>query len=588
MALSLDDIDKELAARQETGGTALSEIDAELERRGVKTGPSNVGLYNAGQTITNMMQPLANAQARLEATAPLAAGLITPGLGLAVDATQKGMKGIFEGFQKGGELATDVMTEKGFSPGASAAAGTGIGMIPQVASAFLPGPKMGEVRVLKPTPGPGRAAAVEAATEAGVPLTRAEITGSKPVSLLESGLEKTLTGSGQIQKFRQAQSAAIQNALEGIKKRFGSQEPLSSAGAESKLGMQSELGQARELGRKLYKDIPDVNIPPTNLRKTLNDISYANPEKRVLSVVNEVKQRVGFEGSQNANFQKLNDIRNYLSKEIQAETTFNPITGSQITETGRSLIPIKKALDEDIQNYISSSKKSEYGKMEANQFETAFTKANAFHGNVKDLINNKLVRKLSKAPESDVVKTVFGPGRPEDVLVAKAAMGQEGYQALKKQYFNDLIESKNIGNTLDKLEPEFLNTAFSTQEIEALRKLDAIKKISLGAEKLAGNPSGTAQNIGTGVTLAGLGHAGFKLLTSPLAAIAEIAAILGIPYVAAKAYIGSAKGIPLPVNTAAKVAIKGGIASQGFNVLGDKPSSKEVLTKVLNRIRGNQ
>ncbi len=609
MALSLEDIDKELAARQEMGNPAVDAIDAELKRRGVDPGPSNAGLHEAGQSVSRFMQPIADASSKLMSAAPLVAGVMSPGAGLAVDAASRGMTGLDQAFQGLGGLAAENLPES-MSDYQRAAAGTAISMVPQVAGALIPGPKFPQMRMLKPVAGPGREAGVAAAAEAGVPLTRAEITGAKPTSLLESGLEKSLTGSGQIQRFRQAQSAAIDRALEGVKKRFGTNEPLSSGGADAKIGMQSEMGQARELGRKLYRDIPDVPIAPTNLQKALDDLIFSNPEKRVSTIAEEVKGRLGSQapiteatspkpigktGESQYNigpktpgkpgvptFQKLNDIRNMISKEIQADTVFNPISGNQIGETGRSLTPLKKALDADIEAY-KSGQTTPYGKMEAETFGTAFNKANAFHGSVKDLINNKLVKKLSKAPESDVSKIVFGPGRPEDILVAKATMGQEGYAAIKKQYFNDLLESKNIGSALDKLEPEFLQAAFSAEELEALRKLDSIKKVSLGAEKVAGNTSGTAQNVATGATFAGLGHAAMKALTSPLTAAIEAAAILGIPYATAKAYLGTARGIPLPVNTASQVATRGGAA--GLNSLGTNPDTRKALTAILDRMR---
>lgn len=588
MGISVEDIDKELAARQAGGDSMISEIDAELRRRGVQVdqtdrgpGPSNANLHALGETVSKVLKPFANAQSKIESTMPFVAGLVTPGLGLATDAVQRGTKGLFGAFEKGGENVAESLATKGkTSPEAAAAIGTGIGLIPQVASAFIPGAKFPEMKMLKPAAGAGRAEGVSAAAEMGVPLTRAEITGSKPTSLIESGLEKSLTGSGSIQRFRQTQSAAINNALQSLKKRFGSAEPLSSSGADAKIGMQSELGAAREAGRQLYRDIPDVAISPSTLQKTLDDLVFNNPDKTVLRVAKEVKDRLGTQvpiteetvpklGSEHSvkpktpdarptpTFQQLNDIRNYLSKEIQNETTFNPITGNQVTETGRSLAPLKKALDADIKSYMTNQE-TPYGKMEAETFGSAFTKANSYHGAVKELINNKLVRKLSKAPESDVAKIVFGPGRPEDILVAKASMGEEGFAAIKKQYFNDLLESKNIGRELDKLEPKFLQMAFRPEELEALKKLDSIKKVSLGAEKIAGNPSGTGQTVGTGLTFAGLGHAAMKAASHPLMAAVEAASILGIPWVTAKAYLGTGAGIPLPVGT----AVKGAAASR--------------------------
>lgn len=631
MGISLEEIERELALREQTGDPALAEIDAELKRRGVQPESMETPLQKTANKITNVVEAINHPGAALGFQQPQVNEMAFQGDSL---------------FDRAGTKVTEFLGKNNVPAPLAALPGTAISMANPMN--WMTPPKVGPVRAFEPTVPKERLAGVQAAQELGVPLTRAEQTGAKSTSLLESGLEKSMTGSGTIRKFRSTQTEAIESALQNMKNKFGSKELLSASGEEAKMGMQEELGAARNLGRKLYKDIPDVPIETPKLLEAKNEAMFNQahltdpkisqaikkieniagvrepgpteatspqpfskpvelqevkipggmktipgegnvlmpPSKKTMEVEYQSQYRIGpTEPTQPPpqTFQKINDLRNELSAMIQSETTYNPITGPQTTPTGRRLSALKKALDDDIKTY-TISQTDPYGKMETGQFKTAFDKANAFHGNVKDLINNKLIKKLSKAQGSDVAGTIFRSGNIEDVLTAKAALGNKGYLAAQKQFFNDILESKNIGRELGKFEPEFLQAAFSNEQLQALKKLDSVKQLALGAEKLAGNPSGTAQNLATGATLTGLGHAALKLFTNPTAAIVEAAAILGIPFATAKAYIGTTHGIPVPAQAIADVSAK----AVGLNVIGADSENRKRLLAILQNIQSKK
>jgi hypothetical protein len=481
--------------------------------------------------------------------------------------------------------------------------------------------------ILAPKVAASRAADIGTAERYGMGplLTRADKSGSKTDAYLESALGNSLTGSGPIQANNAQKLALLQQASESAAKKFGTEMPPSVAGQEARSAMQNEMGQASQTARDLYKEIPDVPIPPTNLEKALQETDFQNVDKGALRTINEIRSRIGKtaqateettpnvigtpemvnslesqyrvkpvspEAAPPPTFQKLNEIRNMLSKEIQADTHFNPITGNQVGEKAQALIPIKKALDADYKAYIQANQDTPYGQLESGKFESAFNRANSFYGNLKDLKGNKLVQKLANrdTAASDIPSIVFKSGNIEDINTAKAVLGQEGYDAAKKQWFTELLNSKNIGRELNKHSGEFLQGALRPQELQALRDIDALRRVSNAAETVAGNTSRTAGHMATYGTGLGLLHAAAKMVHSPAAAAVEAAGILGLPFAAVRAYLGSAKGFNIPAGVSGDVGkLAGAIgATEGIAGFGIGDKNKETLSKVLERIRSKK
>jgi hypothetical protein len=644
----------------------------------VNTEPEDMRRWD--QKAADFVQPFTDALGKAQSAIPVTTMLaenVSPVFGAA-----------YYGANKINEAAGSVaapVAEFAGQHGANPYVGAGLGMAASIAVNPLTyvNPSAGIAgKVLKPVIPAERAFDVATAQKYGLPMTRADLTGGVGAARVETGLSGTLTGGSAFQKIAAEKLAAIERAKTYIASRFGTDQPLSASGAESRLGMQSEMGTAGQTAQKLYKDVPDVQIQVGTLDKSMNELDYGAIDKGAASTIQEIRSRLGnktpetettvptmgaeysvkpkapdlpimsdaanatgepyavFQGNMDLGaegkystyilrgdhprtggnfnagqlsemgikvkgktqraaemghepldlrpetlggppaahgFQKLNDIRNLLSKEIQSDTTYNPIMGNQTGPKAQTLVPLKKALDADIKNYPSTVT-DPIRKAEAADFQTAFTKANSYYGTLKNLKQNKLVQKLSRVPESDIPKTVFGSGRIEDINVAKSALGDAGFKAAKKQFFNDLLESKNIDTKLSKYEPEFLSGVFNSEELNALKEAASLKKTSLTAEKLAGNPSGTAQRLASFAAGGGLAHAGYKAVTQPVAAAVEATAILGLPYAASKAYLGTTHGIPYSFGRGSAIATKAG-------ALGASSSSnkKDVQAEFIRR-----
>lgn len=654
------------------------------------------------EDAADFFSPLAGAAGRIQETMPMAASLVNPSLGLAQYAGAE----INKASGQVGEATAERLGAEGMNPYGAAALGMGASIVSNPMTWVGTGAASSGGRVLKPTVPASRAFDVATADKWNMPTSRADRTGGIGAARVETGLSGTITGGPIFQKLAQQKMAALENARSQIGSRFGTREPLSASGLESKLGMQGEMGAGYQTAVDLYKKVPDNKFSVGNFEQALNDIDFQNIDKSALSTINDLRgrfqkqpppteatspksfgaskqiqnveippsmeqvpgegnvfapgrtaqmestlqsqYRVGpqtpdlpiisdaanktgepyavFQGNTDfgggemvsnyilrgqhprsggnfnaqqlsemgikikgrtqkaaelghspvdapaevfgdvsgpPGFQTINEARNLLSREIKSDTKYNPIMGNQMGPKATALSKLKKALDKDISEYVERNKQNKsdpLGKWEAEEFDTAFNRANSFYGDYQSLKNHPLVEKLSKVPDSDIPKTVFASGRIEDVNIAKAALGQKGFNAAKKQYFNELLESKNIESTLAKESPEFLKGVFNDKELNALREMASLKKTSLTAEKLAGNPSGTAQRLGSYATLGGLGGLWFNALKSPTAgslagAAVTTAGVLGIPYAASKLYTGwGSKGVPYSYGTASTKA----------------------------------
>lgn len=517
--------------------------------------PSNAGLYDLGEKISRGLRFINNPGG--ENAVPRGTNVLEPG-----------GNNLFE--RMGGATA-EYLGRKKMNPYIAGGLGTLISMANP--ESWIT-PDVPNATVLKSRPSPETAFGVEAAQKHGIPLTRAEITGSKPAAMTEVGLRSTLTGSGAFKAADEAQASAIQSAESAIRNEHGTLEPPSSVGMEAKRGLQKEMGANKAKAESLYKKIPDLPIDSPFLQEHLNmsmldadalgdtKVSKALQQARNLierpgGITEQTSPKLGSSHTVGPSipakkgpptFQELNKLRNDLAFQLKKETTWSPITGPQISPSGQKILAIKEAVDKDINSFAQTN----LGKY--TEFGSAFQRAKGFYGDYANLKNNKLVQKLGKVPESDVSPTIFRPGRVEDIRIAKSALGEEGFKAVQDQYFSDLLDKKNIGNEIDprKMNSDFFSEALRPEQIRALKEVDAFRKRAQGAERLAGNTSRTAQTVGTIATAKLLWDTLKDAFTNPVMAIGHAAEILGVPYVGSKIYLGTGSGVTLPTRVASR------------------------------------
>lgn len=513
--------------------------------------------------------------------------------------------------QTGADVARAVEPTVGKWPARAAGFGTAAALDP---TTYM----TGGVNVGKAVAPAGRAAVVKAAQEAGIPLTRAEVTGGRMAGSIESALEKTLTGSQPIENFRQMQAAALESTFAKSKQAFGTADAPIVSGNAAKEAFATEKAASAALRRRLYEQVPDnVHVPLTESANVAESIILKQkdylPTTRnsdVLTLAEDVQNTL--KGKQSGSSIEAKGVTTFDAKgepiygvkhsakpedagatppnwpmvKRLRETLTARIKENQGKQVANEYIELKNALDNDINTYVTSAT-SPLDSMIAKEFRSSYKFANAYNAAFQKMYkNNPLVKQLETASPSDVPQIVFGSGKVEDVFTAKAALGDEGFAVIRKQFFNELVSSKNLDQTVKKYDPSFLRAVFNNAERQELAKLVDFKKITLSSEKMGGTYGSSRTNSAmvTGSAMgAGLATAGYSALTGNIAgAIAGLgtaAAAYGVPKLGAKAYLSKGlSGVNIPVGAPG--------AGQAAHQLSPKATLEQIrayLAKETNR-----
>lgn len=141
-----------------------------------------------------------------------------------------------------------------------------------VSTALALTPDIGETNIGKAIIPPEKSIAVKLADELGIPYTRADATGSRAAGGIESALEKTLSGSDDINAVRTKQAGMMDTLKQAFTKVFGTDAESRQTGDAIKQSIQDNLDSTKATAQHLYSQIPDLNVPTKNLQKISEDI----------------------------------------------------------------------------------------------------------------------------------------------------------------------------------------------------------------------------------------------------------------------------------------------------------------------------
>lgn len=551
MALSLSDIDRELAARSQSGNSASDEIDAELKRRGVQT--------EEHKENPSFMQSLGKAQSQIESTMPFVAGMVTPGLGIATEAVQRGTRGLYDAAGKGGELAAEQLAKSGANPYLSAGVGTAIQMAPDIAGSLIPGPKFGNARAFVPAIPAERQAAVAAAREAGMPLTRAEMTGGKSASALENFLEKTPLGSGPLDRLQKLKESILQRNKQALQEKLGTPQDVYSVGQEAQKEIPKRSAAMVSKRNEMFDAIPDnVSIPPNKTRNMADTLIQEQSKyipttrnKDVTAIAGDI-QNIAIDGK--PNYEQIKRLRETLGGKISEATDAKRFTEARDYER------LKSALDQDINNFVEGQTRP-LDSMVANEFAQSYKKANAFSGAYKNLFKSDEAQKLLESPPEKVVDILFKKNNETAIKQFRALAGEDGFSAVKQKFTNDLLESNNVLKELAKYKPGTLNAVYTAPELKEIHSYGLRQSISKTVSSLQGTAGSARSNI-QGGQYTGLGAG---IASSAIGNIPGAAAGIGqflAPAALSRLYTATSNGIPLPINAASSLAAKTGAMQQ--------------------------
>lgn len=388
--------------------------------------------------------------------------------------------------------------------------------------------------------------------------TPAELSGKTGSSTLEAALEKSPTGGPVIDRFRAVRAKNLSDFIDSVQERLGTTKSSNVAGDEIKAALIKEQTANKATASDLYSQVPqDVKVPVKEFTTTYNDLMSELPD----SIKNIVKKHVPTEPvnpspSSAGEFKGVTEAGPNYGVKYSASPDMTPPSVGTPTVRDISLLrtklgaiqrnggldafyaaKLRNALNADVQGLGTSG--SALDQMVGKDTANSLRKATDYYREMKTLEDAPLVKRLQTAKVSDLPELIFKGGRKEDVLTAKAALG-DGFVVAQRSFFNDLVKAKDIGKTLAKYEPDFLEHALSPDQRQALKLVDSLKQKAGSAEKVAPMNGSTRMNA-----LLALWHG---LSTNP---VGTAATGLIAPYVGAKTYINGVNTVLNPARTGA-------------------------------------
>jgi len=261
-----------------------------------------------------------------------------------------------QGIENVGGYASEKLGQAGVNPYVAGAVGTGIANAPYF---MLPGGRAvaGGKRVMAAIPPVERAASVAAARKMGVPLTRAQITGSRLTAGIENQLEKSPMGSGPMQEFYGQQQAAMASAKGGLQEKLGTQADLYSVGQQAQEGQNIRTSAMNQQRREMFEKVPqDVIIPLDQSTKMADTIIQEQSkfltgtrDAEVVSLAKDIQNAATAVANGSPNWSTIQRLREVLGKKIEQNNpgTLSGLSG-QSNQVGRDYQRLKAALDADI------------------------------------------------------------------------------------------------------------------------------------------------------------------------------------------------------------------------------------------------
>lgn len=469
--------------------------------------------------------------------------------------------------------------------------------------------------LFKPTIPAGRMAAVNAAREAGVPLSRAEQTGGRFITGLENTIEKTPLGSSTMEEARAISDEAMQAYRDRLLGKMGTTKENWDIGYGSKPAMENRASAMSKKRQEMFNAIPDnTHIPLDEYQKAGEEIVNYHKDVRPLARDPEVmafaqdamnpygSSGEGVTGGPNIEgvTTQIPDTTKIVGKpdpllgpkivkvkggpeygvkySFEPETEFAPkpnyrdlkairetltVRITEAHQAGNStrekyLYDLKNALDRDIENFVKNQD-TPLGSMIGQEFASTYKKANAFSGAYKQLFKSDLATALEDAPPEKILGMVFQKNNETAIGKFHALVGDEAFQMAKKKWVSDLLESPNVTQALSekKIDPGTLNAILSKPEQEALRKYGLVQGLRKTVNNLQGTSGSSRSNIAMGSYGAGIASLGSLLQGHWKIGLAESLGYLG-PYPISKALTSkmATQGVNIRVPTSIPMPIR--------------------------------
>lgn len=407
----------------------------------------------------------------------------------------------------------------------------------------------------------------------GIPLTAAEISGSKVIAQLENLLDKTPLGHGAIQRFRDRQVEAIRNLRDQLAQKMGTSEDAAVVGQMAKdaiaANSQKMRGESDALYGALGEKAAGAQIPIGQTKQAakmlLDKEMKAAPQFRNEGIVKMAQNILSVEAGA-VDFDNLQAMRRYLGGIIEAEDAARAL--------GQPGVKFMGSAEAGAAKLLTKSSEADLGLFAAaggEDIKKTYDAARTFYREGRAVFNEKSVRAALKADPERVVDVVFRPGAITTIRAVKKAAGQAGFAPLKQKFIEKVIPEVGdnfspgaFRRALDKYGDDTLKEIFEPAELSEITRMADISSRLQMANKLPGTQGSARTNA---ALLTGLG-AGYVGVLTPGGV-----GILLAPKVLAELYVTDAgrklltEGFSIAANSprAAKAAgaISGYLATKG-------------------------
>lgn len=447
------------------------------------------------------------------------------------------------------------------------------------------------------------------ADKAGVPLTAAERTGSRPLAKIQKLLEHSAFSTGEMQAHEKEQYNSILNIANKIVGKFGPKKAPTELGEEIQSAIAKESDAFKKEAGALYGAVNDqipagtgvaFNSTQAQSAKILSELSEVAAPARDASVAAFARELSGLGAD---SLRILNALPTQEQKLQFLKATLPTFTwnGAQLTRSklgdliqevgattqkGRYLTILKNAIDQDMKTFAESH---------PGDIKDSFDLANKYYESGKGIFSDPKVQGLIRARPESVYELLVGKNSKEAIQNIKAILGPEKFKNVQRLYLDQILFPANSGEfsparfvtSLNKFETETLDEVLGDKTRKSLENLAKVAQASKGAEAVASNPSGTAQALISAKSLTApiTAAVGGIVTGHPVAGAISSALIILGPKMASKVYLSPrfeklmSEGLALPANSPAAQRIASEIIA-----LAQSEKPKQNINDVLAKI----
>lgn len=276
-----------------------------------------------------------------------------------------------------------------------------------------------------------RAASVAAAGRLKVPLTRAEMTGSRATASAENFLEKTAMGSPPIEAFKTGQAKALEGAKAGLQGEMGTTADVFPVGQVAQRGQNARTLQMNAQRQAMFDKVPDNVTIPLNKTVSMADALIGEQSKfspttrdpEIVAIAADVQNAAKGVSDGTPNWPLVQRLREVLTNKMkQGNPGMQSGLAGQGNQVSRDYARLREALDSDI---------------------------NAFSGQASGgLADLPIVQQGSKTGDPHAVfvyKDNFGPGGAQRDIYN--VFGDPSHPVIKERGFGSSVPKED----LDKL-----------------------------------------------------------------------------------------------------------------------------------------